>query len=173
MATKYEMADDSTCKQMQQLVKKMHKPLAEAKVNISVGFAVGEDDEMVVKEGGYEVDGKVTFIPTENRVHGSADVRITLDKHKWEQANVDEREGIMDHMLTQIDVRTKSKTGEVIRDSAGHPKLKRRKFDLRLCEFSSVVEEHGQHAPGAKVAKHLNGVFGQLMLFASSGQEVG
>jgi len=165
MPRTYEMADGSAMNFMQQVLRKVHPELKEAKVNIDMEFVEGEEGAPAVKEGGYDTFGKVKIFNEADRKGGSPDARMLIDKTVWEQANADQREGIVDHLLQRLEVR-KTEKGEIIRDSTGRPKMNRRKYDIRLAGFSVVAERNGENAPEVMAAKDIRDKYGQLLMWA-------
>ncbi len=172
MARVYEMAGGPEMKFLQQLVKKIHKELETAQVNISLQFAVGEEGAPAVKEAGYDTFGKVKIFNEADRKGGSPDARLLIDKTVWDNASVDEREGMLDHLLQRLEAR-KTEKGEIIRDSSGRPKLNRRKYDMRMNGFSTVIERNGEHAPESKQWKGILDDHGQLLMWSKEPASVG
>ena len=162
----YEKADGSTQKLFQQVAKKVNKDVAE-KVNLEVMFAKDADNGEqlhVLKKSSYDVFGYVDFTNLKRRAAGGPDAVAFIDFNDWEAASVGEREGMIDHLLTQIEI-AKNKDGEIITDSAKRPKLKRRQYDLLLTGFKDVVERHGAAAPESRAFSVCKPAFAQLNLW--------
>lgn len=179
MSVKFSTADSTTAKLVQQVIKgpakgiNPHKGLDDAKLNIQVGFAADEDEEPALKSGGYPDFARVKFFTEEDRKHGKADLRITFDEHVWDNATEDEKEAMIDSAISRFEVRTNSKTGDIIRDGANRPKLKNRKFDLRFTGFADVMKRHGRHSQEWKRGAAFAEGFKQLELFEKDKNAIG
>lgn len=163
----FENADGPTESFLARIVERYHKPMAEAQVNIKLQFWRDPDGVETVKVGGIARFGKVITIATHMRAAGSPDMRLVVDGTKWDNATLPEREAALDSLLQSREVVTSEK-GEVIRDKAKRPKLKRRKPDLILEGFTRVVEEHGLASQEGKQWAVAMPTFEQLPLFNDS-----
>lgn len=172
MAITYEDTDGTTNKLIEQVKKANHAPLVEHKVKLDAQFCVAEDEEPAIKVSGRETFGRLLIFKPDHRAKGAPDMRIQLDKAKWEKASTDEQEAQIDQLLQSVEIRMTSveppAEPEVIRDTAGRPKLKRVKPDLYLCGYSVIAKRHGHSSPEHATVKALRDRFNQLHLFDAS-----
>lgn len=165
----YEAVDGTTNEVITKIMEAHHQGLIDGKVKWDAQFWVGEDEAPAIKISGYASFGKVIVFTPDKRKGGSKDFRICLDRAEWEQASTDDRDAMVDELLQSIEVRMTSgsdtKASEIIYDSAGRPKLKRRKYDLRLLGFSEVCKRHGYHSVEYRTVQAMKMQWNQLLLF--------
>lgn len=149
---------------LERIVKKYHKGFTDAKVNVDLQFWEGADGAPMVKKAGIEQFGKVRVFPPDMRAAGSPDIRVIIDRLKWDNATPSEQEAALDALLESKEVVT-SEEGEVLRDKAGRPKIKSRKPDLIVSGFKRVAEEHGGASQEAKQFATVSTAFQQMKLF--------
>lgn len=165
----YQTAGELETAFLQRVIKTFHKELVDAKVVVSMQFVESPDGAPSVKVRGFECFGKVVTPSADYRAAGSPDMRLVIDRAKWDNATVDEQEAALDSLLEQREVCTTEK-GEILRDKAGHPKLKKRKPDVFVEGYARVAEEHGNAAIECKQFAAVSGVFAQMKLFEEVGQ---
>lgn len=160
----YQTANGPELAFMRRIVEKYHAPLHKEKVDIALQFWRDPEGAPSVKTAGVEEFGKVRVLSADQRAAGAPDMRIIIDGHKWDNATVDEQEAALDHLLEQKELCTTEK-GEVLRDKAGRPKLRRRKFDVFIKGYARVAKEHGVASLEAKAFHDSSKHFSQMRLF--------
>lgn len=165
LAPVYETATGHHLAFLDRIIKKFHKPMAEEGVKITMQFWRDAEGNDSVKVRGLPVFGKIITFSADKRAAGAPDARIIIDGHKWDNADVSEQEAALDSILEQKEICTKEDTGQVSRDKAGRPRLKRRKPDMVLEGYKRVAEEHGSAAQETKAYAVIQPTFAQMDLF--------
>jgi hypothetical protein len=69
---------------------------------------------------------------------------LLLDADKWQESGDEELIAILDHELMHLELVTKG--GNVVRDDADMPKLRKREHDQECGWFDAVAHRHGEHS---------------------------
>jgi hypothetical protein len=152
-----------------------HLPLERAGVRVDLLVAEAKRDEggdpvgPALKHRGRACLATVRIVPARDRVQGLADAVITIDGDRWVLLSKPEREAVLDHELTHLDLVTKAE--EVQRDDGDRPKLKMRQHDVEFGWFVEVADRHGKHAQEVQQARALVVGEGGQILFAFLAEE--
>jgi len=157
--TVYEQCPTDTQAQMLKVMKKHHKELVKAAALVLCIFAdAGMDAEdkpkRAVKLHGVPCAATVRLKSAEDRVIGSPDAIIKIDKHIWADLPDIQRAALLDHELTHLVVEY-DEHDEVAKDAANRPKLSMRLHDFEIGVFTEVVERYGQDALDAQNVQRL------------------
>lgn len=177
----YTKADQAVCDLVDHVCEKFerHHPILDAEVKIDILMAEpsvkqdGEPTGPAISANGYPALAQTKVIPLDERVNGAGDVLMKIDADWWLKAKPDERDALLDHELTHIEVRTNDKN-EIIRDDLNRPKLKIRKHDRQFGWFDEVALHHPGVAIECQQAMQLASDAGQLYfpgLFAPPADE--
>lgn len=165
MALAYARAKPEIVDLVNAVVEKYHGDLHAHDVTIGVLICTDPDavqplDDRgrpvpVLKLHGYPAAATVKITPYKQRVQGIEDAVITLDLDLWSRLKPAEREALIDHELTHVQVQFEDDDPEqpVKLDNAGRPKLKMRLHDVQLGVFDSVIRRHGDAAIDTQVVR--------------------
>lgn len=87
------------------------------------------------------------------RAAGAADVGLLVHSASFEEASEAERLALVDHALAGLTV--VHREGLVQVDSAGRPRVKRRRPAFQAAVFTEVLERHQDATPGARAATEI------------------
>lgn len=152
MAT-YARADAEALRIVKDQMEKYHSELLDAEVTIDVLFAHASVDEngdqkgVALKHHGYRAAAVVRIVSLKDRTKGMADAEIVIDGDEWPTIPDDQRDALIDHELTHLELKLDDETGLVVRDDLGRPKLKMRLHDWQFGFFDAVVRRHGLASP--------------------------
>lgn len=167
MATTYELADTDVISVLDRMMAKYHKDLTEVELRVCCLMAIpakndkGEPLAPAVKLNGYPCQAIIKIISYKDRVAGREDVEITIDADNWEKLSEAERDALIDHELTHIEVQ-RDDEGTVKADDCGRPKVKMRLHDHQHGWFDVVAKRHGDASAEVKQAKAFADEFGQV-----------
>lgn len=129
-----------------EVMKKWHQALHDAKVRVGILYAESEDGP-AIKKGGYAVLALVGPLSLKWRVLTDLDALITIDKSQWDELEQDSQVAVLDHELSHLNVVTSLGTNIVKRDDIGRPKLKTIDGDWNGGDgFIEVIKRHGEAA---------------------------
>ena len=127
------------------------------------------DDEssiQVLKHQGYPAGAVVRITPLKDRSLGMADATIVVDRATWTTLSQRQRDALIDHELTHLEVKTDEEEGAKDRvplyDACGRPKLVMRRHDHQFGWFDEVAQRHGEASPEVRQARVLMESSGQL-----------
>lgn len=144
-----------------------HHPIRDARVKIDLIWAYGDrddDDNLIsdaLKKNGIRAYGLAKVLSLKDRVMGRGDCEILIDHDFWETASEETHAALLDHELVHIQLKL-DKTGAVIADDIGRPKLKLRKHSYEIGWFSEVAARHGVHSIERQQAKQMMDESGQI-----------
>ncbi len=161
MSTKFTQAEGDTMAIIRKVIGEHHHELKKAQVKIDCLFASNEDNDAITLHG-YKCAAVVRKISYKNRVMGRGDAEITIDALWWEDATDRQKEALISHELTHLQVVYNTKTNAIKRDGADRPKLSMRLHDWQLGGFEEVAKVFGKDAPEVVLARDFKERFGQL-----------
>lgn len=173
MGTTYTRATDDG-EEMQLLMDMMqehHQRLLMIKTPVSFAlmFAMPEEDENTgepkspaVTHNGYPCAAVTRKIQLKQRAMGLPDAEITVDEYQWDRMSREEKEALLDHELTHIDLVYKENEEQY--DDLGRPRIKLRKHDYQFGWFTEVAQRHGRASIEHQQAKQWMTLSGQLYL---------
>ncbi len=153
----YQKADD-ILPDVEVAMEKYRPDLVEAGVTIEVLTAHG--DAPALKHHGYPAAAIIRAMPQKDRAAGSADVRLVINAGWWEEASKRQREALLDHELTHLELQ-RDENGTVKTDDCGRPKIKIRSHDFQVGGFEEVVKRHKADAPESRTFYDAHKVFTQ------------
>lgn len=169
--TYYTKLDADERRMVTTVLEEWHPHLAEANVTFDLLFHHPKTDEnghpvpdSGLKHNGYGAAGVTKIVGVKDRAKGCADVEIVFDLATWETMDDEQREALIDHELTHVQVVTDER-GDVESDAVGRPRLRTRRHDYQHGWFAEVAERRGmaslevQQAVGLVKSEH-----GQLFL---------
>jgi hypothetical protein len=125
-----------------------------------------ESSESVLKHQGYPAGAVVRITPLKDRALGIADATIVVDRAGWLALSQRQRNALIDHELTHLEVKTDEEEGAKdpvpVFDALGRPKLLMRKHDHQFGWFDEVAQRHGEASPEVRQARVLMESSGQL-----------
>jgi hypothetical protein len=80
------------------------------------------------------------------RAAGLADAILTIDANRWADTSEAGKLGIVEHGLCGIAI-VLGKSGHLLLDGSGRPRLRRRAFDLVGIGFRQNLKRHGRRSP--------------------------
>jgi len=104
-----------------------------------------KDDEPrgeALSSRGRPILGKIRITTLEDRVAGSADVRVILHGDRWGSLSAAMQRSVLDDCITQIEVLVED--GKPKLDDHGRPKLRKRAWDFEFAGFNEVAERNGR-----------------------------
>lgn len=131
------------CKRM---LEKYHGELVDAGVTVDFLFAQTDpekEEASALKLHGYACNAIVKVVSYKLRVQGHADAEIVIDGDKWPSWSDLERDALIDHEITHLELRH-DKDGKVARDDNDRPKLGLRLHDHEFGWFDSIARRHGK-----------------------------
>ena len=142
-----------------------HEDLDE--VTISALFAFDNESSLpVLKHQGYPAGATVRITALKDRALGVADAQIIVDRAGWLALSGRQRDALIDHELTHLEVKTEEEEGAkdpvAVYDVLGRPKLLMRKHDHQFGWFDEVAQRHGEASPEVRQARVLMEKSGQL-----------
>lgn len=146
--TRYEVAKRDAYDVIENMIGKYHAPLRDAEVKVDCMFAFATTDDngdivgAPVKLHGYQCLAIIRIVNLRDRTAGQGDAQIIIDGDKWPEMSDEERDALIDHELTHLELRT-DKDGLVVRDDLNRPKLRLRKHDHQFGWFDSIARRHG------------------------------
>lgn len=163
MSTSYTRAESDVMNLLARVIAAHHPALKNAKLAVDVLLASVEDGGGgAVMLHGYPCSAVVRKVSYKNRVLGRGDAEIVIDAQWWEDATDRQREGLMDHELTHVEVQLDNQN-KIKRDRAGRPKLSMRLHDWQLGGFAEVAQRYGKDAPEVVIAREFKKDFGQYV----------
>jgi hypothetical protein len=163
MPTTYKRADNTAEGCRDRMMEKFHPDLFKLAVNVDLLFAWNDDPEKpAVTLGGYPCYAKVRIVGLKDRTLGHGDAEIIIDEAKWFRLSPAERDALMDHELTHLDLKRDPETYTPMRDALNRPRLTMVKHDYQFGWFTNVVKRHGLSSIEAKQANDLMKTDGQL-----------
>lgn len=164
----FELADGDVHARVQDLLRRHHKPLHEAKVTVCCllahapadgnGDAVGT----ALKLHGRACAGIIRVTSHRDRVAGHKDAMMLLDGDRWPTWSERQQDALLDHELTHLQLVTNAKE-EVLRDSVFRPRLKLRLHDWEITGFEEIVQRYGSDSFEHMEAQLLFEKHGQLL----------
>lgn len=136
-------------------------------VTIAGLFAFDTESSLpVLNHQGYPAGAIVRITPLKDRALGMADATIVVDRAGWLALSARQRNALIDHELTHLEVKTEEEEGAKdpvpVYDALGRPKLVMRKHDHQFGWFDEVAKRHGEASPEVRQARVLMEKSGQL-----------
>lgn len=136
-------------------------------VTVSALFVFDDESSVsVLKHQGYPAGAVVRITPLKDRALGMADATIVVDRSGWLALSARQRDALIDHELTHLEVKTDEEEGAKdpvpVFDGLGRPKLLMRKHDHQFGWFDEVAQRHGEASPEVRQARALMESSGQL-----------
>lgn len=136
-------------------------------VTIAGLFAFDTESSLpVLKHQGYAAGAVVRITVLKDRALGVADAQIVVDRAGWLALSARQRNALIDHELTHLEVKTDEEEGAEdavpVYDALGRPRLVMRKHDHQFGWFDEVAKRHGQASPEVRQARVLMESSGQL-----------
>ena len=147
----YEKATNEVRKRVLAVMGKYHGHLVDAEVMIDVVMARPKTDEngdsmgAAIRVQGYVALACIRVLGLRDRVTRDYDAEMMLDANHWEISSDEDRNAIVDHELTHLELMV-GDGGVVKRDDASRPRLRMRRHDRHLGWFDQVARRHGEHS---------------------------
>ena len=160
MASKYTEAPLEVHQTLKEIIEEHYKEINAVGVTFDIILAFGarnEVDELVgpaIKVHGVQANGMAKIVDLKNRVMGRRDGEILLDGDVWDDLKAGQQKALLDHELYHFDIARNIK-GEVIRDTAGRPKLKMRQHDREFGWFDIIAARYGEDSGEVQQARQL------------------
>lgn len=161
MGTRYTMCESDVLNRIQKVMQAHHGELAKAGVTVDAVFAI-DPDGPAIRLHGYACAATIKKVGYKQRVLGRADSEMTIDQAFCNDATDDQKDGLIDHELTHLEVIEDARTRIIKRDAAGRPRLAMRLHDWELGGFEDTARRYGKAAPEVKAAQAFKLRFGQL-----------
>lgn len=149
----------------------------EAKVELSFATAAEKKDGTVppaIKWHGRPCYGLAKIINLQDRAHGGADGRVTLDARWWKTAPDNERKSVLFHELLHFEL-VRTEDGSIKTDDAHRPCFKMRQHDWEIGWFVAPARRFGKAAIECVQFKRIVEDSGQFLmpaLFAPKDGEI-
>jgi len=169
----YQLAPKEVLRVVERMMKKFHPELHDAGVSVDCIFAHASTDKNgdavgpALKHQGYPAGAVVKIIELKDRAAGRGDSEIVIDGDQWELWSELERDALIDHELTHLELVT-DKDGVLIRDDLERPRLKSRKHDHQFGWFDCVARRHGESSFEVRQWNEFESKRKQLWLFDAS-----
>jgi hypothetical protein len=136
-------------------------------VTVAALFVFDDESSLpVLKQQGYPAGAVVRITPLKDRALGMADATIVVDRCRWLALSPRQRDALIDHELTHLEVKTDEEQGAKdpvpVFDASGRPKLVMRRHDHQFGWFDEVAQRHGEASPEVRQARVLMESSGQL-----------
>lgn len=152
MPTTYSLADDDVTNLLADVLRRWHRPLADAGVKFGVLMASNPAGH-AVKHGGYPAAATVRVVPLKDRVTKGYDAEMVIDLRWWEGHRRPHRLALLDHEAMHVELANikgydpEDQSIRFDRDDIGRPKLRLRKGDWNAGDgFADVVGRHKDFA---------------------------
>jgi hypothetical protein len=149
----YEKAEPHVYHKAESLIKQFHPELQKAELTLDILMATNEAGD-AVSHGGYPALAVVRITNLKDRVLGMADAQITIDARAYENMTDEQRNALLDHELTHLQV-LYDDDHLMKTDDIGRPKLKMKKHDYQFGWFRVIAERHGRASPEVYQARIL------------------
>lgn len=162
----YEKCSNNVRSLLGEIVDSHYPELADAKVTIDLLFVFDDSEKVTVppkaalKHHGWPALAVVSITKLKDRVRGCKDALIVIDGDRWESLTQAERRALLDHELCHLQLQIRG--GELLKDSAGRPKLKIRPHDFEIGGFHTVINRYQESALELQALATAAEVHGQL-----------
>jgi hypothetical protein len=129
-------------------------------VTVSALFVFDDESAVsVLKHQSYPAGAVVRITPLKDRALGMADATIVVDRCGWLSLSARQRDALIDHELTHLEVKTDEPDGsdDPVRvfDGLGRPKLLMRRHDHQFGWFDEVAQRHGEASAEVRQSRRL------------------
>lgn len=150
MATTYHDPDEETTELLESVIEEyfaVELAALEPALNIDIRMAVSDKPGVPsVKHHGHECFATIEIVKAKERSRGGPDLRLTIDKRKWQAARTEMRTAVLHHELNHV-VPQMEKDSDVLKlDPYGRPVVKLRPDDWCLTGFRETVRIFGEDA---------------------------
>lgn len=156
MPTTYSPAPTDLLSTLTDLRRRYHADLDRAGVTIRVLMAANPDGD-ALRHHGYPALALVKINNLRDRAAGLDDATMLVDAGWWKDASDEEREAVLDHELTRIEVK-KDDGGNPVLDDCERPKLGKRPCDFFFSGFTTIAKRYGaasqEHRAAQQVQEH-------------------
>lgn len=159
-ARKAVQIGDDDWKRMRAVMERCHKALYDADVTFEAVMLT--KDKAPVKLHGMDALGTTKVTSLEDRVLGHSDFRMRIDGKNWANMVNADRDGLIDHLMSYLELVVDDETGDTKFDDHHRPRLKMRKPDWSLQGFKAVAGRNGEHAPEVQAACQWKAAYGQM-----------
>ena len=145
----YEKPNEEIKDLVDDVLRKYHSAKAQAGLLVDVIMARPKTDENgdpvghAITHAGYRALATIKICSLKERVAHGADCQMTIDAWHFEQCTTRQREAIVDHELTHVELMIDDH-GNVKRDDAERPRLRIRKHDQHFGWFDCVARHFGE-----------------------------
>ena len=144
------------------------QPLVAAGMTMQLSMASGSERKdgtrnPALKCHGVPAHGIAMRYKLQDRVHGSKDVKITLDNDYWEMATEDERKALLFHELYHFDLKLDD-AGDVKLDDIGRSEVTLRHHDYDFGWFMVAAKHFGKASAECQQFRTMVEQNGQLLL---------
>lgn len=149
MSVSYQLAPPEVHDIIRRVMERDHPDLFAAEVKVDCLLALppvdrnGDATGPAVSVGGYPCLASIRVVNLRDRAKRMGDAEILIDSEEWEVLREDQKEALIDHELTHLQLRVNDK-GALIRDDLGRPKITMRLHDHQAGWFDEVAKRHGQ-----------------------------
>ncbi len=133
---------------------------------IEVLMAEGDKGKPAIRSHGHACAGKIKLPKPEERAadQGVPDVRIFLDRNRWDKLSVRRRQALLHHELSHLAIRYDKRSGEVKRDDYGRPRLRLKLDDWMLTGFRDTAELFGEDSLDVQLLRKVGEMLRQQSL---------
>lgn len=144
--TYFTLASDENKELLAEAMRRWHAELNEQGVRVEFILASREDLGPAVRHGGYPALATIRVVPLKDRLTKGYDAELVVDDLEFNRLSTAGKMALLDHELTHLELK-RSKTGVLLVDDLGRPKLRARKGDWNAGDgFAAVVQRHGEQA---------------------------
>lgn len=150
MSITYEVCKDrDVIDLLNDVIDRWHPDLVEGEVKFLVQWAIAEPDEKTgeippaLKLHGVPALAIVKNISPEDRAAGLPDIRLKIDKSRWNELTSKQQMALLDHEASHVCCK-RDQEGAIVSDDRGRPKTKIIPADFQLDGFAPVIKRHGE-----------------------------
>ncbi len=150
MSVSYVEANSDIYLMVSEVMSKHFSVMASLDPCLEIEVLMAEDDKgkPALKSHGHACAGKIKLVKPEDRAadQGVPDIRIFLDRRRWDKLTSRRRQALLHHELSHVAIRHDKRSGEIKRDDYGRPRLRLKLDDWLLTGFRETAEIFGEDA---------------------------
>lgn len=162
MAKHYSPAPEAVQQKTQAIMERYHANLVENDVTIDI-LMVQSDNPPALKWAGYPASAVIKGTSLKDRAKGMKDVELIIDEAEFAKLSPEQQDGLLDHELEHIVLKTDEDTGEVLRDDLDRPMVEIKRHDYQFGWFVSIAARHGANSPEVQQAGKIMAEAGMVL----------